>query len=97
MPVVDAVATCDAESGETSVFLVNRSLEEEVTIDIDVRLLGKVELRRVESLYDDDIHAANTLREQERVGLRPNESARLEHGTVTITLPPVSWTAITLG
>ncbi len=97
VPVVDAVATCDAESGETSVFLVNRSLEEEVTIDIDVRLLGKVEVRHVESLYDDDIHAANTLQEQERVGLRPNESARLEHGTVTITLPPVSWTALTLG
>src|SRR6185436_18602414 len=38
VPVVDAVATCDAESGETSVFLVNRSLDEEVTIDIDVRL-----------------------------------------------------------
>ena len=44
MPVVDAVATCDAESGEPSVFLVNRSLDEEVTIDIDVRLLGDVAL-----------------------------------------------------
>ena len=32
----------------------------------------------------------------ERVGLRPNETARLEDGTVTITLPPVSWTALTL-
>ena len=96
VPVVDAVATCDAESGETSVFLVNRSLDEEVTIDIDVRLLGAVTLSHVESLWDDDIHAANTLQEPERVGLRPNETARLEDGTVTITLPPVSWTALTL-
>ena len=96
VPVVDAVATCDAESGETSVFLVNRSLDEEVTIDIDVRLLGAVTLSHVESLWDEDIHAANTLRDPERVGLRPNETARLEDGTVTITLPPVSWTALTL-
>jgi alpha-N-arabinofuranosidase len=96
VPVVDAVATCDAESGETSVFLVNRSLDEEVTIDIDVRLLGAVTLRHVESLWDDNIHAANTLQDPERVGLRPNETARLEDGTVTITLPPVSWTALTL-
>ena len=96
VPVVDAVATCDAESGETSVFLVNRSLDEEVTIDIDVRLLGAVTLSHVESLWDDDIHAANTLQDPERVGLRPNETARLEDGTVTITLPPVSWTALTL-
>ena len=96
VPVVDAVATCDAESGETSVFLVNRSLDEEVTIDIDVRLLGAVTLSHVESLWDEDIHAANTLRDPGRVGLRPNETARLEDGTVTITLPPVSWTALTL-
>jgi alpha-N-arabinofuranosidase len=96
VPVVDAVATCDGESGETSVFLVNRSLDEEVTIDIDVRLLGAVALSHVESLWDDDIHAANTLQDPERVGLRPNGTARLEDGTVTITLPPVSWTALTL-
>lgn len=94
--VVDAVATCDAESGATSVFLVNRSMDEAVTIDIDVRLLGDVTLGEVESLYDDDIHAANTLSEPDRVRLRPNETARLENGTVTITLPPVSWTALTL-
>jgi alpha-N-arabinofuranosidase len=96
VPIVDAVATCDAESGETSVFLVNRSLDEEVTIDIDVRLLGSVQLGRVESLHDDDIHAANTLQDQDRVQMRPNESARLHEGTVTITLPAVSWTALTL-
>jgi alpha-N-arabinofuranosidase len=96
VPVVDSVATCDTDSGETSVFLVNRSLDEEVTIDIDVRLLGAVTLSNVESLWDDDIHAANTLQDPERVGLRPNESARLEDGAVTITLPPVSWTALTL-
>ena len=46
VPVVDAVATCDAESGQTSVFLVNRSLDDEVTISIDVRLLGDVSLGR---------------------------------------------------
>ena len=67
------------------------------TIDIDVRLLGRRDARRAsQSLYDDDIHAANTLQDPERVGLRPNETARLEDGTVTITLPPVSWTALTL-
>lgn len=97
VPVVDAVATSDAATGTTSVFLVNRSLEEEVTIDIDVRLLGDVQLLEVESLHDDDIHAANTLTDPDRVRPRANDSARLEGGTVSITLPPVSWTAMTLG
>lgn len=96
VPVVDAVATCDADSGETSVFLVNRSLDEEVTIEIDVRLLGAVQIRQVDSLWDDDIHASNTLQNTDRVGLRRNDTASLENGTVTVTLPPVSWTALTL-
>lgn len=96
VPVVDAVATFDEESGETSVFLVNRSMDEHVTIDIDVRMLGDVRLGDVQSLYDEDMHAANTLQDQDRVRLRPNDTARLADGTVTVTLPPVSWTALTL-
>ena len=59
-PLVDAVATHDAETGDTAVFLVNRSLDEEVEIVVDVRMLGDVALLSAESLHDDDIHAANT-------------------------------------
>ena len=50
-----------------------------------------------ESLHDDDMHAANTLSDPERVRLRPNDSARLVDGELRIMLPPVSWTAVTLG
>ncbi|GAA3773423.1 alpha-N-arabinofuranosidase [Microbacterium kribbense] len=95
VPVVDAVATHDAEAG-TAVFLVNRSLEEAVTIEIDVALLGAVELGSVRTLHDDDMHAANTLGEPDRVGMKHNDTARLVGGVLTLTLPPVSWTALTL-
>lgn len=94
--VVDAVATHDAETGDTAVFLVNRSLEEAVEIVVDIALLGDVALRSAESLHDDDIHAANTLSDPERVGLRASETARLADGQLHVTLPPVSWTAVTL-
>jgi alpha-N-arabinofuranosidase len=30
------------------------------------------------------------------VGLRPNTSVSVAEGTLTITLPPVSWTAVSL-
>jgi alpha-N-arabinofuranosidase len=96
VPVVDAVATWEEESGEGAVFLVNRHLTDEVTIEIDVRLLGDVALQTVQSLHDADIHAANTLDAQDRVGLHGNDTAALTDGTITITLPPVSWTALTL-
>jgi len=96
VPVVDAVATHDADTGETSVFLVNRSLDEAITVDIDVSNLGAVSLGATHMIHDDDIHAANTLTDQNRVQLKTNDSASISEGTVTITLPPVSWTALTL-
>ena len=49
------------------------------------------------SLWDDDRSAANTLANPERVGLKANDSAVLDGNRLTVTLPPVSWTAISLG
>jgi alpha-N-arabinofuranosidase len=94
--LVDAVATHDAASGDTAVFLVNRSMDEAVEFVVDVALLGDVSLGSAESLHDSDIHAANTAAEPERVKLTPNETARLVDGELRIVLPPVSWTAVTL-
>ncbi len=65
-------------------------------IEIDVALLGEVAIGSAQTLHDDDIHAANTLGAPDRVGLRDNDSARLEDGVVAVTLPPASWTAVTL-
>ncbi len=94
--VVDAVATHDAATGETSVFVVNRSLDEAAEFVVDAALLGDVRLMGADSLYDNDMHAANTLSDPDRVKLRPNETARLVDGQLRIILPPVSWTAVTL-
>jgi alpha-N-arabinofuranosidase len=94
--IVDAVATHDAESGETAVFLVNRSLDEAAEFVIDSALLGDVKVVAADSLYDSDMHAANTRADPERVKLRPNETARVLDGEVRIVLPPVSWTAMRL-
>ena len=96
VPLVDAVATHDPETSSTAVFLVNRSLEEEATVEIDAALLGAVEIGSIQTLHDADIHAANTLADPERVGLQANRTAHRDGGVVTVTLPPVSWTAITL-
>jgi alpha-N-arabinofuranosidase len=93
---VDAVATHDAETGRTAIFLVNRSLDAPTTVTIDVSHLGAVDIAESHTLADEDIYAKNTLADQDRVRPAPNESARIENGTLTIELPPVSWTAIAL-
>jgi alpha-N-arabinofuranosidase len=95
--LVDAVATLDEETGRTAVFLVNRDQSHETTVTIDIQALAGVRVLDAQTLSDEDVYAKNTLDAQERVGLTANDSAVIEGGTLTVTLPPVSWTALSLG
>ena len=94
-PLVSAVATHDVELGRVSVFVVNRSTTDATTLDIDLDGLGAVVRATAQTLSDDDPHAANTLVEPERIGLRENATLRVEGRTAAIELPPVSWTVVT--
>ncbi len=95
-PLVDAVATHDAEAGTAAVFLVNRSTSEPLTVTVDVAALGVTAVTEATGIWDDDVYATNTLEHPERVTPRANTTATVSDGTLTVTLPPVSWTAVAL-
>ena len=95
VPVVDSAATI--EDGKAAVFLVNRHPSESTTVTIDLSGLDVTGDLHAEGVWDDDLHAVNDLANTSRVGLRTNETARREGDTVTIELPPVSWTALSIG
>jgi alpha-N-arabinofuranosidase len=97
VPLVDAVATHDAEAGASAVFLVNRSTSEAITVTADIRALGDMTVTEAYSIWDEDLSASNTLENRERVSPREVKDLRVEDGVLTVTLPPVSWTAIALG
>jgi len=97
VPLIDAVATHDAATGRTAVFLVNRSESDEAIVTIDIATLGPVTVLSAETLADADVTAKNTLKQPDRVRLAPNSSAAASGATVSVTLPAVSWTAIELG
>ena len=99
MATVNAVATVDDDGA--SLFVVNRSVTDAAALRVDlaplVAALGG-DLAVVEShlLQDDDLYAANTLANPERVATRPLEGSAIADGVLTATLPPVSWTALRL-
>ena len=97
VPVIDAVATHDPDTGRTAVFVVNRSQTDEAVVTIDIATLGAVAVLSAQTLADADVTAKNTLEQPDRVALAENASATASGGVVTVTLPAVSWTAIELG
>jgi alpha-N-arabinofuranosidase len=95
-PLIDSVVTADAETGDSAVFLVNRSQTESIEVTIDVAGLGATRIVEAVTLHDADPYAKNTLADQNRVGLSPLAGAELADGILTVTLPPVSWSAVAL-
>jgi alpha-N-arabinofuranosidase len=96
VPSVDAVVTRNAEDGTAAVFLVNRDRDEAVTVEVALQGFGDLTVSETATIADDDPDAANTLGDQERVAPAPNDSASLGDGVLTVTLPPLSWTAVGL-
>ncbi|MDQ0633483.1 alpha-L-arabinofuranosidase [Arthrobacter pascens] len=97
VPLIDAVATFDAATGTTAVFLVNRSQTEEADVTVDVTALKGSIVLDAQTLSDADVYAKNTLDQPDRVGLTKNKTVAVRDGFLGITLPPVSWTAVHLG
>jgi alpha-N-arabinofuranosidase len=97
VPLVDAAASRDPETGKTSIFLVNRSQTESVSLSISIAALGDVRMVEAQSLFDDDIMAANTLKNPERVSMKKNQTAKIADGMLHIDLPAISWSAVELG
>ncbi|MDR6689238.1 alpha-N-arabinofuranosidase [Microbacterium sp. 1154] len=95
VPAVDAVATVDDEAGTAAVFVVHRGLDQPVALAIDVSALGAVEVVETHLLHDDDLGAANTLDDPERVRPQPVDT-RLADGILHLVLPPVAWAAVAL-
>ena len=76
---------------------MNRSQTESIDVTINVPDLNATVITEAVTLHDEDVYAKNTLQDQNRVGLKKLDGAVLEEGTLTVTLPPVSWSAVALG
>ena len=91
-----SVATHDAETGELVIFVANRSRNDALEVDVDLRGFdGDWQVVEHLAIHDDDPHAKNTETEPDRVVPRPGSSSLAGH-RLTATLPPISWHCIRL-
>ena len=95
VPVLDAVATWDEESGITTVFAVNRSMTDSMDLEIDLRAAGHQVLEATSYSSTDPYWAASADDDSSVVPVA-NETASVSEGIVKMELPPVSWNVIRL-
>lgn len=92
VPALWSTATYDENTGETAIFVVNRS--ENDTIDLEIPASGRL-VRHV-ALYDEDRAALNTADDPDRVKPRAVGTTEVVDGVCRTTLPPASWHLIQL-
>ena len=90
---IDAVATWDGTQG--AIFLVNRHETDAITVTLEAPEAAS--LIEALTLHHDDPRWQAKSHNADEVLPRTNESANATEGTVTIELPPVSWTMVRLG
>ena len=97
VPLLDATATLDDETGALTLLLVNRSTSESVDLTAvmqafpDHRITEATELAATAS---GDTNPTNTATAPDAVSPVHHQRARLEQGTLRIDLKPVSWNMI---
>jgi alpha-N-arabinofuranosidase len=94
VPVVDASATYDGETGQAALFVANRSLEETATFSADLRGIGASGIAQASTLHavdGQDRHTTN-LEVHDAVTPQTFAACELADGRLSATLPPLSWT-----
>jgi alpha-N-arabinofuranosidase len=95
--VLDAVATHDDETGEVVVLATNRSVTDDVALDVDLRGFPDLQVVEALTLSNPDHTWAATADDDTSVVPRPNGTAQITDGRLGAALPPVSWSIVRLG
>lgn len=93
---VEAVAVWNEEAEEVTVFAVNRNLEEDLPLTMDLSSFEGYELIGKTELVSDDLQTVNSAA-GEKVHPRQADDAKAEGGQLETVLRKASWNVIRLG
>ena len=94
---VEAVAVWNEEKEEVTVFAVNRSVEDDIALDIDIRSFGDYKLREHIVMENDDLLAVNSAEGEKVHPVTVTDRAVQDGGNVNAMLKKRSWNVIRFG
>ena len=93
VPTIDATASL-GDDGSVTVFCVNRDLQEDFKLEIDLRAFGKLRLEEHILLHHDDVKAVNTEENPDNVSPAAGPGGEMDSGRAAIRVPALSWNVI---
>jgi alpha-L-arabinofuranosidase len=96
VPLLDATATYDEESGALTLLAVNRSTSEPVDLTVSVRAFPGYRLGEATTLTSSEVRTTNTAAAPDAVVPAPNPRAEVSDDELRVSFPPVSWNVVRL-
>ena len=93
VPCIDATATL-GDDGSVTVFCVNRDMNEDYTLEIDLRSFGHLRPAEHILLHHDDVKAVNTENDPDNVSPVAGPGGVIDGGKAVIRVPALSWNVI---
>ena len=97
VPYVDCVAVHHEEAEELVLFAVNKNLEEDIQLNMDLRQFAEYEIIEHVVLQDEELYAVNTEENPDRIKPTACHAGAVCGGKLTATLQHKSWNMIRLG
>ncbi len=95
-PYLDCVAVTNEEAEEFVIFAVNKDLEEDMEVTLDLRQYAGYRIAEHIVLHDEDLNAINTEENPDRVSPRKDGQSSVSDGILTAIMKSKSWNMIRL-
>lgn len=89
-------ACVENEDGGVTIFAVNRSLEDELDLELKLRAFPDLHVKEHIVLRHDDLKATNTRETPEKVVPKRRETTGTAASATSVRLPPASWNVLRL-
>jgi alpha-N-arabinofuranosidase len=96
VPYLKLAAVHEERAGSLTLFALNRSLDEELPLEVTARGFSGLAVAQAQTLHERDLQAANTKDQPDRIRPAPLASIVVEADRLRATLPPASWNVIRL-
>ena len=96
-PYLKLSAVHDDKAGTLTLFALNRSLDEEMPLDVTAAGFSRLSVKQALQLCDPDLKAVNSKAVPDRIAPKPLARMKVAGEKVEAVLPPASWNVIQLG